>query len=297
MRAVSLEDPQSLNLYSYCGNDPINYVDPDGLFLKKLFGWIGRALKTVFKVFAVVLAVAAVLAVSWGFGAIALKAAIGAGIFALMGWGSDKLARLAAGIAFPGGGYGGFRTPSTFPNGTGVSSINDFLAQQRGRAKSPPPKIEWINWVIKEPRELYNLALYGRLRPEKDDKGRVQCALLPQRWTTRKGGQSWEMGRWKEGASLSTRPRLDEGTVLATFKNGKYTGSDESHVAIFMGYAPEGVVVVDQYMRRGGGYHVGLRVIPFDDSQPYYNNANRLSVVQVPVEVSSASGKSPGGCD
>lgn len=33
MEAVNLEDPQSLNLYSYCYNDPINHVDPSGLYL------------------------------------------------------------------------------------------------------------------------------------------------------------------------------------------------------------------------------------------------------------------------
>jgi hypothetical protein len=31
MSASSLGDPQSLNLYAYCGNDPINHTDPDGL--------------------------------------------------------------------------------------------------------------------------------------------------------------------------------------------------------------------------------------------------------------------------
>ena len=32
MSATQLEDPQSLNLYAYCGNDPINQTDPSGLF-------------------------------------------------------------------------------------------------------------------------------------------------------------------------------------------------------------------------------------------------------------------------
>ncbi|HEY6660206.1 MAG TPA: RHS repeat-associated core domain-containing protein, partial [Pyrinomonadaceae bacterium] len=41
MKATKLEAPQTLNLYAYCANDPINHTDPTGLgfisFLKKLF--------------------------------------------------------------------------------------------------------------------------------------------------------------------------------------------------------------------------------------------------------------------
>src|SRR5437588_1299859 len=40
MSATSLTSPQTLNLYAYCVNDPINHIDPSGLgffsFLKKL---------------------------------------------------------------------------------------------------------------------------------------------------------------------------------------------------------------------------------------------------------------------
>jgi RHS repeat-associated protein len=57
MDAASLSNPQTLNLYAYCGNDPINHVDPAGTsFFGKLFGWIGKILKWV--------AVAAVIAVA-----------------------------------------------------------------------------------------------------------------------------------------------------------------------------------------------------------------------------------------
>jgi RHS repeat-associated protein len=50
MKAVNLEHPQTLNMYSYCGNDPINHTDPNGLFfgwLKKLFKGIGKVLSIV----------------------------------------------------------------------------------------------------------------------------------------------------------------------------------------------------------------------------------------------------------
>jgi RHS repeat-associated protein len=48
--AASMTDPQSLNLYAYCGNDPVNHVDPTGLFWGKLFRWIGRGISKLFKV-------------------------------------------------------------------------------------------------------------------------------------------------------------------------------------------------------------------------------------------------------
>jgi len=43
MGGASLSDPQTLNMYAYCGNDPINHVDPDGLF----WGAIGRFFKAI----------------------------------------------------------------------------------------------------------------------------------------------------------------------------------------------------------------------------------------------------------
>jgi RHS repeat-associated protein len=51
MGAASLGDPQSLNLYNYCGNDPINNVDSDGLFwgaIGNFFKAIGKAIATFF---------------------------------------------------------------------------------------------------------------------------------------------------------------------------------------------------------------------------------------------------------
>ena len=51
MDAASLGDPQTLNLYSYCGNDPINCVDPEGLFwgaIGSFFKAIGKAILRLF---------------------------------------------------------------------------------------------------------------------------------------------------------------------------------------------------------------------------------------------------------
>ncbi|MDQ3805948.1 MAG: hypothetical protein M3416_19225, partial [Acidobacteriota bacterium] len=46
MEAVDLDAPQTLNLYAYCGNDPVNRTDPSGL----LFGWLGKLFKGIWKV-------------------------------------------------------------------------------------------------------------------------------------------------------------------------------------------------------------------------------------------------------
>lgn len=64
MSAIDLNNPQTLNLFNYCGNDPINHTDPDGLFwgfFKKLFKAIGKALKWIAVAVAVIAAVISVV--------------------------------------------------------------------------------------------------------------------------------------------------------------------------------------------------------------------------------------------
>jgi RHS repeat-associated protein len=50
MGASSLENPQTLNLYAYCANDPVNNIDPNGLFWGKLFRFIGKIAKVFNKI-------------------------------------------------------------------------------------------------------------------------------------------------------------------------------------------------------------------------------------------------------
>lgn len=65
MGDATAENPQSFNLYAYCGNDPINYSDPSGLgffsFLKKLF----KVVNTIIKWLKVALAVALIAVTIW----------------------------------------------------------------------------------------------------------------------------------------------------------------------------------------------------------------------------------------
>jgi RHS repeat-associated protein len=65
MRSVSLESPQTLNLYAYCMNDPINHTDPSGLgffsFLKKIFKAILKILSNKWVQIALMVAMVAVL--------------------------------------------------------------------------------------------------------------------------------------------------------------------------------------------------------------------------------------------
>lgn len=73
---MDLNHPQTFNLYAYCGNDPINHVDPDGLFFGKFFKWIGKHIKKILTVVAVIVAIAALVAFPWS-GPLTFKAVLG----------------------------------------------------------------------------------------------------------------------------------------------------------------------------------------------------------------------------
>jgi RHS repeat-associated protein len=142
MRAASLGNPQTLNMYAYCGNDPINHVDPDGLF----FGWLKKLFRVILKIAAVIVTVAAVLATVWTgnpFIAIAAwKLWLGAGALWAAAYGAGKLSRILGGVAgFGGVGAGSVLTPKTFPDQSGVGAVNSFLqaAQSANKKEKKPP--------------------------------------------------------------------------------------------------------------------------------------------------------------
>ena len=72
MKATSLSSPQTLNLYAYCANDPVNHSDPSGLgffsFLKKVFKGIAKVLTSKWFIIAVTVALAVITIGSAVFG-------------------------------------------------------------------------------------------------------------------------------------------------------------------------------------------------------------------------------------
>ncbi len=277
MGAVSLSDPQTLNLYSYCGNDPINHVDSEGL----LFGWLKKLFRVILKIAAVIVTVAAVLATVWSGNPFITIAAwklwLGAGALWAAAYGAGKLSRVLGRAGFGGGGSD-FRTPKTFPSGTGVGAVSAFLPSPQ-RQRPQKESARFVPWVISDFWQLYDQVRRGEKRAELSDRNRAECALLPQRWTASRGGQSYKMERWKQGAKLTDRPRLAYGTVIATFgPDGRYTGNGESHTAIFAGYqqvnGQDGINVIHQYHGVRDNYGSAFDWLPFgDNSVPYWTLA------------------------
>jgi RHS repeat-associated protein len=62
MKAVNLNLPQTLNLYNYCGNDPINYTDFDGLsWLSKFFRIFKSIVNAITNIIKIAVAVAIIV--------------------------------------------------------------------------------------------------------------------------------------------------------------------------------------------------------------------------------------------
>src|SRR6185503_3390595 len=102
MRSTTLASPQSLNLYAYCANDPINRTDPTGLgflsFFKKLF----RIITKILTIVAIVAAVALVVSLFPG-----SIGAVGKALFGIIMKGMSFLGPLK--FAAGAGGEGGWQ--------------------------------------------------------------------------------------------------------------------------------------------------------------------------------------------
>jgi RHS repeat-associated protein len=118
MGAVNLDDPQSLNMYGYCRNDPINHLDPYGLFfgfLKKLFKWVLRIAAVVLAVVTIVAAVP-LIGISFTGGQVAALF-LGAAALGVAGWTDGKLgAFISAGLMSVGGIVSGAFGPGIIKN-------------------------------------------------------------------------------------------------------------------------------------------------------------------------------------
>jgi hypothetical protein len=132
MSASSLGDPQSLNLYAYCGNDPINHTDPDGLFFKKLFKWVGK-ISGILKWIGIAITIAVGLLVTFGATGAALKILLFLNKHQWIG----KLLNV-------GNKLGSFRTPGIFGGGS-PSGVSSFISGDDLEDGGPPIVI--ATWV------------------------------------------------------------------------------------------------------------------------------------------------------
>jgi RHS repeat-associated protein len=146
MRAASLSNPQTLNMYAYCGNDPINRVDLAGTsFFGKLFGWIGKVFKWVAIAAIVAVAVLTVVPGAWA-GMVLAKIGIWAIhhpiLASLIGLHSPQWAIINLASREGATAVGVWAM-------AGVGAVHDFLAQRKEKKKEPTVEELAINDVLK----------------------------------------------------------------------------------------------------------------------------------------------------
>ncbi len=231
MDAVELEDPQTLNMYTYCGNDSINHRDPDGLF----FGKLWRGIKNFFNSTIGKIAAAVALTVlslgllgpltfqpivgSISLGGGASIAVVGATQLTALGWAAVGLS-VVSGMSLPNGfAVGGFRTPGINPG-----AVETYIRPQRGgggrnvRRNNPPRPLTTLpRRGGREQRSHGRLEVGAPSFPNlKDHARRHGGGMTPEQYynVARTQVDNWNMGvtRWesfrKSGPSMFKTVRI-----------------------------------------------------------------------------------------
>ena len=232
LKATQLEAPQTLNLYAYCANDPVNRTDPNGLgffsFLKKLF-----------RIVAIVVLVAALVLTAVGAGIIASAISIMGGsswLATAIMWTAIAAAGFAA--AVPIGEFFGhikqWINRCRVPDFSGLSSGRQKELQDRGVTPE-----QWNHLANKQRLGYFNitaaiaslgLSLAGWLvdwAAGGIQQDRVFFVAGPG--ASNLVGQASASGRFTPG----TNPRSEHGDYTSSFRQGL-------HPSLQLSFTPDG---------------------------------------------------------
>jgi RHS repeat-associated protein len=257
MSTATITNPQTLNLYAYCANDPINRVDPSGLgflsFLGKALNVISKILKIVAVIVAVVLIVAAVsLMGTPGMGVLVAKALISAGLLLTNAFAPPKIAA-AAGILVgiftmkppiifnlaEKAGHGGLARLLGILRG--VSSVNDYLQDDDPKPPDEPLDVIIINHS--ERKSIGQRILGGITKA-------LITAYVAQKYVEYQSDRfsKWALRRMAENSKLAQ---------IGTYPNGQpiyFGGGAAGTVNVFSGELSEAAALANAEQWLGAGY-------------------------------------------
>src|SRR6266545_1729777 len=285
MDAASLSNPQTLNLYAYCGNDPINHVDPAGTsFFGKLFGWIGKIFKWVAIAAIVAVAVLTVVGGAWA-GTVLAKIFIWSIhhpiLASLIGLHSPQWAIIN--LASREG-----ATAAGFWVAAGVGAVSSFqqgAKQKKTEEKEQSKATAWVGPFIAS-----NVHRMEGADVIPNSKGRAECVELTRSVQLDNGGYAPPSWEWRPGPSVLDHNNLRSikwGTAVATFENGRFQGTRATgqHSGFYLGPTPdgEGFLLLEQFP---GLQNVQIRSIrPKAGRTDPPNNARCFNVIYAEKEI------------